>query len=214
MLNKIGFHPWFSIWSKPKATIRKIVDFDPNYRLFILSTIYGFSSLISLAQTFALGNVLNSYLILIACVILSPIWGYLIFSFASFFIYLSGKLLKGKALYSHIRCAIAWSNVPMIVNALSWIFLFIVFKENLLKEFPEGFPFNDFQKSFLFLVLFSQLIFSIWILVLYINSLAEVQQFSVGKAILNIIVAVLLFLVLFFFIAIVYHLILERFIVR
>jgi len=50
---------------------------------------------------------------------------------------------------------------------------------------------------------------SIWVLILYINSLAEVQRFSVGKAILNIIFGVIIFVAIFFVATICYFLIIK-----
>jgi len=71
-----------------------------------------------------------------------------------------------------------------------------------------------FREVLLFLILFGQLIMSIWVLILYINSLAEVQKFSVGKAILNIIFAVIIFVAIFFIATICYFLILKGINVR
>ena len=204
-MSKIGFNPWISIWTKPKSTIRKIVDYDPNYRLFLLSMIYGFITLVGLAQTFGMGSFFKLPMILIFCVLISPLYGYLMFSICSFFMLLAGKLLKGKALYRHIRIAVAWATVPMIVNVFSWLILLFMFKSELFKKFPVDSTLSSFQVSFLFFILMSQLFFNIWSLVLYVNNLAEVQKFSIGKAILNIIVAILMFLVITYIVAMIFY---------
>lgn len=209
MADKIGVNPWLSMWSRPKATIRKIIDYNPNYRLIALSSIYGFVSLISSSQSFSLGQQINFYLLLFLCLIIAPVWGYIMFSISSFFIHLTGKWLKGEAKYKEIRACIAWSNVPMIGSFLLWVLLIIIFKADLFKDFPQSYELTSVERSGLFLILLAQMILSIWILVLYINSLAEAQKFSVGKSILNIIFAVVLFIGLFLIISIIYFLILK-----
>lgn len=209
MLDKVGCNPWISMWTKPKDTIRKIVDVNPNYKLFTLSSIYGFVSLIGSSQSFSLGEKLNTFLILISCIILAPLWGYLIFSSASYFIFFTGKWFKGIAKYSQIRCAVAWSNVPMIVNLFIWLMLFMVFKGDILKDFPVNYAFSNFERVFLFIMMLAQLGISIWIIILYVNSLAEVQKFSVGKAILNLLIAIVIFAAIFFVITMLYFAIIK-----
>lgn len=211
MANEMGFNPWLRMWTHPKSTIRSIVNYDPNYRLYILSAIYGFVSLIGSFQSFALGRAINFYYLLIIGLIIAPIWGYLIFSFASFFIHLTGKWLKGQAKYKEIRACIAWSNVPMIGNLILWIFLLIIFKSDIFNDFPGSFEITIPQRSILFIVMLSQLILSIWVIVLYINSLAEVQKFSVGKSVLNMILAVILFIGIFFVVSFISFLIIKGF---
>ena len=64
------------------------------------------------------------------------------------------------------------------------------------------------------LILLSQLVVSVWIIVLYINALSEVQRFSIGKAILNILIAMVIFIAVFFAIALIYFLIMRGFLLR
>ena len=114
----IGFNPWIKMWLKPKESIRKIINYNPNHRLLVLSYLYGFVSLISLSQSMAVGSAINVILMLIICLIVAPIWGYLVFSFSSLFIFYTGKWIHGSANYKQIRAAIAWSNVPMALRFL------------------------------------------------------------------------------------------------
>ncbi|NGX32802.1 MAG: hypothetical protein K1060chlam4_00855 [Candidatus Anoxychlamydiales bacterium] len=209
-----GFNPWLKMWVKPKTTIRKVVDYNPNFRLFWLSAIYGIVSLLSSSQSFALGHRFHFFLVLFLCLVIAPLWGYIVFSVSSFFIFLSGKWLKGSAKYKEVRSAIAWSNAPMIVNIFLWILLLSIFREDMLRDFPASFVFSKAQRVFLFLILLSQLVVSVWIIVLYINALSEVQRFSIGKAILNILIAMVIFVAVFFAIALIYFLIMKGFLLR
>ena len=205
MGDKVNLNPWLSIWVRPKQTIRQIVDYNSNFRLFFLSFFYGLVSLLSLSQSMSAGNVINVFLMFIICIIFAPLWGYLVFSFSSFFIYYTGKWLKGEAKYNEIRAAIAWSNVPMMGNLLLWIIMIGFFGSIVFKNFPADYPLLSSQTAVLFAILFLQLILSIWVLVLYINTLAEVQKFSIAKSIINIIIAVVIFIAIFMIVSFLYH---------
>jgi Yip1 domain len=209
MKSLLGINPWFRMWIKPRDTIRKIVDFDPNYRLYFLSAIYGFVSLLGTSQGLALGRFWNLLLVLIFCLVLSPIWGYIVFSISSFFIHICGKWIKGKGSYKEVRSAIAWSNVPMIVNVFLWIIMIVIFQQDVINEFPGEIVISQSQRAFLVFTFAVQIIVSIWILVLYIISLSEVQKFSIGKAILNILIAFVIFVVIFFVLSLIFFLIMK-----
>lgn len=189
-------NPWISILTNPRRTIRTIVDSNPNHRLLILSAIYGFSSLLGIAQNLRLGDNLDNISIIIPALILAPIWGYLLFTLSSWFLLVSGRWLKGEGNYKEIRSALAWSKVPMIATILMWIILLILFKKELFQSSSQEIISSGKLMS-LFLVLLIQLTASIWSIVIYVNTLAEVQKFSILKAIANILLVGLLFAIIF-----------------
>jgi hypothetical protein len=195
-----AFKPWLTMWIKPKETIKNIIAENPNKHLLLLSTLYGFVSLLGTAQTLSLGEKLSLPIILIACLIIAPIWGFLVFSFASGVLFLTGKWIKGIAHFKEIRTATAWSSVPMVVNLFLWIILLIIFQNDLLKNFPKGYAFSNSQLNILFIVFLIQLILSVWSLIIYVNVISQVQNFSIGKSILNLVVSFIIIAAVFFII--------------
>ncbi|MBI5345530.1 MAG: YIP1 family protein [Chlamydiae bacterium] len=183
---------WLSIWVKPKETIQKVIAENPDKNLIALSAIYGLSALLGSAQSFALAEKVSFPLLLLGCLILAPFWGYLVFSFASWVIYKTGKWMKGMAEYKHVRAALAWSFVPMAVNLFLWIIMLFVFKEHLLKNFPRDFVFNNFQVNLIYFIFITQLILSIWSIVIFIATLTEVQGYSTLKAIFNTLISTII----------------------
>ena len=206
MKSKLGLNPWLSILTKPRQTIKAVVEFNANYHLLLLSILYGFSAILGIAQRFKAGEKLDFMSIIIPAIILAPVWGYIIFSVSAWFVYITGKILKGKAKYRHIRAAIAWSNVPSIVSCILWGFLIFSFGGNLFGNFATKETFTTGQVWSIFSVMFVMLIVSIWSLVIYINALAEVQKISIMKAILNIIMAAVVVLIITFLIALILNL--------
>jgi len=203
MSSPFGFNPWLYIWTSPKKTIQAIIDHNPNYRLGVLSAIYGFAGLLSLAQGGSIGFLLGFFPILIIAIILSPLWGYIVFSIFSYFIYFTGKWFKGQATYQQARASLAWANFPIIVNVIIWILLLIIYGPVLFKNFNHSIEPNTFNTIFLFTVMIIQFVASIWSLVIFISALAQVQKFSTWRSIFNIIVAAIILIVIMIIIALI-----------
>ncbi len=182
-------NPWLNIWFKPKATVAKVVDENPNRSLWTLAWVYGFCSLMNLFQSMSLGAALGTGWILALAVVLAALWGYVNFTVWSWFVKLVGKWFGGKGNFKSIRCAYAWSCVPIVINVPLWLLMVITFGHQLFVNFPDAHLLGSGEILFLFVVLIVKVILAVWSLVIYLNGLAQVQDFSVLKAILNVIVA-------------------------
>lgn len=191
-------NPWLSIWVKPKETIAQVVAQNPNRSLWTLAWVYGFCSLMNLFQSMYLGAALGTGWILSIAIVLAPFWGYVNFAVWSWFVTWVGKWFKGEGNFKSIRCAYAWSCVPITINVPLWLLMVIVFGHQLFLNLPNSHLLPNSSILFLFLILIAKVILAIWSLVIYLNALAQVQNYSVLKAILNVIVAGLVLGVIFF----------------
>ena len=201
---KASQNPWASIWFSPRATITGIAATNPNRSLWILAAVYGFTSILNLFQSIAIGTQLSPLSILIIAAVFSPIWGYIAFAIWSGFVAWIGKWFKGKGTFSTIRAAYAWSCVPFVFHIPLWIWMAIQFGPQLFANFPDQHLLTQSQVSLLFVIMIVKLVLAVWSLVIYVNALAEVQDFSILKAILNLVVAgvivTILLVILWFFI--------------
>lgn len=190
--------PWLSIWLSPRATIARVVAENPNRSIWWLAFIYGFSSLLNLFQSMALGKSMGVWGILILAIIIAAIYGYVSFSIWSWFVTWVGKLFKGQGTFKTIRASYAWSCVPLILNIPLWLLMVAMFGHQLFLNLPDAHLLSGGKVFVLFLVLIAKVILAIWSLVIYINALAEVQKYSVIRAILNIVVAAVIVGIIFF----------------
>ena len=184
-----GKSAWVTIWVHPRATIRRIVTENKKQSLWLLATIYGFSALLGTFQSFSLGSVIGMIPIFVLAVILAPIWGYIAFAIWSWLVLWTGKWFKGLGDFQSVRAAYAWSCVPIAVSDLIWIVMLVMFGSTLFSMQPNAPIFSQAQSIVLLVLLFGKVVFSIWSLVIYLNTLAEVQQFSILRAIGNVIIA-------------------------
>ena len=188
-------NPWLSIWTQPRQTIRQIIHTNPSLQFFPLCIVYGFPILMHIARYFALSTAMPTWSILLLSIILSPIAGFIGISFWSILLMWTGRWVGGKSNYLHIRASVSWANVPNIVNGAIWLLLgLIVGSELFLPGITGGISMN--MAKFILILSIIQLIAMIWGLVILIITLAEVQRFSIWKAIANIIIPCVILLVL------------------
>ncbi|HSX11333.1 MAG TPA: Yip1 family protein [Chlamydiales bacterium] len=191
-------NPWLSIWTSPRATIARIVRENPNRSLWLLAGIYGFCSLMNMFQSAALGNAMGPLGLLILAIVLAPFWGYICFAVWSAFVTWVGKLFKGQGTFKTIRAAYAWSCVPIVINIPLWLLMVVLFGHQLFLNFPDAHMMPNGIVTLMFVILIVKVALAIWSLVIYLNALAEVQSFSILRAILNVVVtAVALSVILF-----------------
>ena len=136
--------------------------------------------------------------ILIIAVIFAAIYGYVSFSIWSWFVMWIGKLFKGQGTFKTLRASYAWSSVPLILNIPLWLLMVALFGHQLFLNLPDAYLLSAWKIFVLFLVMIVKVILAIWSLVIYINALAEMQKYSIIRAILNIVVAAVILGITFF----------------
>ncbi len=183
----LGMNPWLKMWTKPRETIRSIVKSDSNRHLWWLAGIYGFPMLLHFSQSLSLAMKVSPYLIVIGSAVFAALIGMIGFQVTSGLVHWTGKWLGGVGHFLQIRAAVAWSNVTNIGTGFLWLLLIAFFGSDVfMRTFAET-PFVGSAMALVTMIFLLQTVLSIWSFVLLVCSLAEVQQFSVWRAIVNII---------------------------
>ena len=113
---------FFTIWTEPRATMRRIVDTDPTRNVVALAAIGPGISALAGQWSKALGSNANLSVLwplwVAASVVVQAAIGVLfLFIFGAIFKW-SGSLLGGVASRVEVRAALAWSQVPAIAAEL------------------------------------------------------------------------------------------------
>jgi hypothetical protein len=181
-------HPWRDIWTKPRVTIQTLVAKDPSYGFKGLSWIYGITIALSFSKMFSLVTLYPLWAILLGSLLLGIVFGLLSITITAYTLQWCGRLIGGKASFKQIRCVVAWSNVPVVINILVWLLLIGVFKERAFySDFPPEVTLANKTGLFL-LVMLGQWIAAIWSFIILMQGLRQVQGFSIWKGLLNIII--------------------------
>ncbi len=171
-------NPWISMWTRPKPTIRSIVQVNPNQGLWLLASLYALVCGFFTANFYSWG-LNNAFLpVFIPLLILSPLLGWAWFSFDAWIIQQIGVWLKGRASFVAVRASVAWSKVPYLLSLFMWAVLILMQPDTVFIQYASG-PVTVF-------ISLISLIVNIWSLLLLIEAVREVQSFSIGRAVCNI----------------------------
>lgn len=193
-MEKLPFNPWLNVWVHPRQTIRAIVDTNPNYRFYILAAIYGFPTLLQVAQSFSLAQTTSLPIIIGIALVLSVLVGWVGITILTALLFWTGKWIGGAGTYRNIRAAVAWSNVPNIVDVAIWVILMFTFGSQLFTQEFANTPFTGTALTIVTTLFFVQVIAAVWGFILFLKMVGEVQGFSAWRALLNVIIPfVLLF---------------------
>jgi len=197
MKTELGLNPWLSIWVKPRQTMRALMDYNVNYRFIALCAIFGFQYMLQVTQFLSLGRDINLFVILLIALLLCIPVGYILFNISSAFLFWVGKLIKGKGTFKQIRAASYWTSVPNVVTILIWIVLMVLHGGNL---FIAGYE-RDMAGAAIGVNVGASILqtaLGIWMLVIFLHALGEVQKFSAWMALLNLFLSGLaIFIVMF-----------------
>lgn len=182
--------PWLTMWAQPKSTIRDIVHFNPKQGVLTLSAIYALDSFLFYANWWSLGLSYPFYQILIASIVLSLFIGVIWLYFMGWIFHFTGRWLKGHAPALHLRAALAWSRIPFLAGLFMWMILLTAQPDYVFVQDAGG-------PSSLF-INFISLALGLWSFILLIQTIREVQGFSVGRSFFNVILAYFISSLLFF----------------
>lgn len=197
--NETGFNDGnlvFKIWFEPKATLQYILSNCPDQYVLLLFSLGGISRSINRVSNKGMGDNMSTASILIISIIAGGLFGWLSYYLYAWVLEVTGKWLNGNATFSQFKTILAWSSVPIATSLLLLIPELYIFGDNFFKSEVYSYEWN----STLFLLIFAiiEMILSIWSLVILIKGIGLVQNFTIGKSILNAILpAFLIFIPLF-----------------
>ncbi|REK09895.1 MAG: YIP1 family protein [Planctomycetota bacterium] len=169
-------NPWRSIWTQPRATIRQIVDTNPTNMVVLLAAIGGISQALDQAAARGLGGMIPMPAVLGVALVFGPILGLISLYVGGAVLWFSGRLLGGAANYEHVRAALGWSQVPLAFGLVLWIPKFLALGPKLFDGYIFGLV--PVEQNLLIATGVAEVVLGIWQLVILINCLAEVHQFS------------------------------------
>jgi hypothetical protein len=199
--------PWFTMWTNPRETIRRIVYYDPKRDVLLLAALQGLVAYLSAAlyAFLLLALISNDYVqapgtwesdlgslssmsftaltvTFGICAIVGPIAGLIGLYLYGWLFRVTGRWLGGQAYPIEVRAALAWSAVPQIWGAilqlLKLILIAYVLYANATNTYVSG---STFLTTVGIFFLFEFLI-GIWSIIVYLKSLGEVHGFSAWRA--------------------------------
>ena len=187
-----------TIWTEPRATIRRIVDSDPKRHVIALAmagpAVFALYSQWSQAfQDNANLSALWPLWVAVSVAIQAAVGVVVLYINGALFRW-SGSVLGGVASRVEVRAAIAWSQIPTITLAILMLVALLVGV-----PMPKVVPGQQFQIDAAFYrVMLIGSVFGIWGLVVQLKCLGEVHRFSAWRALGAILLPVLIIAIAFF----------------
>jgi hypothetical protein len=188
-------NPFFMIWIKPRATIRGIVDTNPNYLVIPLALANGILGALNNAAQRNAGDRLPDATILGLAFTLGPIGGLIGLYVGAWALGLSCRWLGGRVDSTAVRAAVAWSAVPTLATIPIWILQLAIFRHEM---FTTEMPSVDANPSLFALVIATgciEFVLAIWSFVILLKTVGEVQGFSAWRALGAVLLITLIVLI-------------------
>lgn len=183
--------PLLAIWTQPRATIRRVID-RPALQVMLLAVAGGLYTGLTWAADSNVGdrNPVDPFLaVLLVLVVSAALSIPLLYLFASV-LQRTGRLLHGQADDQEIRAAIAWANVPLLVGLVLFALQMLVFGEGPFLSSAALLAAGVGAQLVLFGFEALRLVLEVWVLVVFVIALAEVQRFAIWQALVNIVMMV------------------------
>ena len=182
-------NPFVSIWTRPRETVRRLVDEDPARDVVILAILGGVAQVVleiivadpAQRASLTLGQAV------VAAGIMGPTVGLLTVYVGAALTAWSGRWIGGHATMQELRTAFGYANVPVIAGVIPLL---------ILAALIGGLPTGDSSPAVYGILILLALVFRIWAFVLLLKGIGELQGFSAWKAWGNLILSMLPFILL------------------
>ena len=175
------------IWTSPKKVFTYVVDngYDKyaTYILILVSVLGSFNNAIAKS----LGGDMNLFALTLLSVFVGGLFGYFSYYIYAALLSWTGNMLGGEAGTGSIIDIVAYAMIPAIIAALLLTIQIILFGTEIFETYGEFSQWELIGKTILSGTSFAQAILNTWSLVLLVVGLSVAQNFSIGKAILNVI---------------------------
>ena len=192
-----GVVPFFTMWTRPRRTMRAILEANPRRFVIPLAVLAGFGDALDRAsgQSIGDGNNLPVWAIVLLCAVVGPLGGLLVVYGGGWLLRLAGGWLGGRASNVGARSAVAWSSVPLAWSLLLWPpELALIGREMFTTATPTLDAYPVLWLPFGFLILLEVAI-GIWAFVVYLKALGEAHGFSAWRSLAATVIAAVLVLV-------------------
>lgn len=179
------------IWTSPRKVFRFIDTYRYSRHVTLLLVLGGIVRGFDRASQRNMGDTHS-----IEAIIGISVFGGALFGWISYYIYaallsFSGKWLKGKGSTKSLVRMLAYASVPAIAGLILLIPQIAVYGNEVFKADGDTYSGGIVSNILFYGSLVGQIALWLWSLVLIVIGLSEVQKFSIGKAILNLLLPVL-----------------------
>ncbi len=175
------------VWTRPRYVIRYLLQVEPDKYVLPLLMLMGVSNALEKAAEKHSGDAMGPAGIVLIALVGGPLGGIFSGYVCSGLLSFTGRWLGGEAEGYQLRTVQAWASVPAICIVLLLPAELLFFGGELFSAHQ---PTMKASEDLVLEFGLAKAVLVVWSVVLFVGGLAEAQQFSVGKALLNLLLAV------------------------
>lgn len=181
--------PWISIWTRPRATLRQILDGDPRRSVFRLAALGGIAAALKLATAPGAGDTHAAAVILAVAVAGGALIGVLFLYVFTVLVRVAGRWLGGHGDTPRVMAALAWAYVPSIWGLLLWLPRAALLGQETFHSLPPGIEGNPPASLFFGLLELTQALVGFWGFLIALKCVGEAHRFSAWRALATLVLA-------------------------
>lgn len=167
MMTLEPIEPWVGMLTRPRETMRYLLEHDPQRQVHTLAMAGGMASELMSSMLLADGHFSGG------AMLLGAIGGLLSLYVYGFLLTWCGRLLGGRGSGKEVRAALAWANVPALWATALLAVLFVAFN-----RMDAGLGLS------LAVMVVVMVVGTVWATVAQIKAVAEAHDFSTGRSFL------------------------------
>lgn len=180
------------IWTSPRKVFKYIIESGYEKYSYNLIILAGIIRAFNNSMDKSLGDKIPLWGVIAISIVLGGLIGWIFFEAYAWGISKTGKWLKGISDKKGILRIMSYSIIPVIPTIFLIVIQILIYGNEMYKSDGDitsgGLTANILFYSSIVL----QIVLSIWTLVLFVIGISEIQKFSIGKAILNILIPALI----------------------
>ncbi len=174
--------PWISIWTRPRATLRHVLDTSPRRDLFRLAALGGIAQCLAAATQPGFGDTYSIPVVVSVAVAGGALAGLLGIFILSALIGTIGRWLGGRGGMTEVMAALAWANAPAAWSLALWLPRAALLGEETFHSLPASVQENPPVALFFAVLQGIQAIVAVWGFVILLKCLGEAHAFSAWRA--------------------------------
>jgi hypothetical protein len=174
------------IWTSPRSVFRYLHTYQYDKYVSLLLILAGIAKGFDQAATKNMGDSSSLPVIIGICVVVGGLFGWITYYFYAGLLSWTGKWIKGTATTKEILRVIAYGMLPSIISLVFVVIQIIVYGEEIFKKEGNIIRGSTIEDAVFYISLLWQFTLVIWTMILIVVGISEVQKFSIGKAILNL----------------------------
>ena len=175
-------NPWFSMWVRPRATMRQILDSDPRRMVHVLALLAGMTGSLQAHIPVPVSGMIPLYGIFILKMVIGALGGLLFLYLFGFLLRVTGRWLDGQGDFVAVRAAIAWASIPKIWSALLFLPLIVYLGQEALNIDAVTLIWEPGGLLLMLPIGLIAIVAGVWSFVVLLKCLAEAHRFSAWHA--------------------------------